>query len=240
MTKTRICVWSGPRNISTALMYSFASRTDTRVIDEPFYAHYLKTTGVAHPGREEVLASQENDAEKVIDNVVLKDYAEPVLFIKNMAHHLTDMQTDFLDELVNVFLIREPMEVLTSLIKNLPDPVMRDTGFQKEYEIFDSLRAKGLKPLVIDARELLLNPPKILEALCKEVGIPFESQMLTWGKGPRPEDGVWAKYWYENVHNSTGFAPYRPANRPVPPKLNELLESCRHYYSLLYKEALKN
>ena len=239
MTKTRICVWSGPRNISTALMYSFASRTDTRVIDEPFYAHYLKTTGVSHPGREEVLASQENDADKVIDNVVLKDYAEPVLFIKNMAHHLTDMQTDFLDELVNVFLIREPAEVITSLIKNLPDPVMRDTGFKMEYEIFDSLQTKGLKPLVIDARELLLDPEKILKAFCAKVGIPFVPQMLTWEKGPRPEDGVWAKHWYENVHNSTGYAPYQPANRPVPPKLNGLLESCRSYYNLLYKEALK-
>lgn len=239
MTKTRICVWSGPRNISTALMYSFANRTDTRVIDEPLYAHYLTCTGVDHPGRKEVLASQENDANKVVNEVILKDYPEPILFIKNMAHHLTGMQTDFLDELVNVFLIRSPEEVITSLIKNLPSPVMRDTGFEMEHEIFKSLRAKGLRPLVIDARELLTDPEKILKAFCAEVGIPFSAQMLAWAKGPRPEDGVWAKYWYDNVHNSTGFAAYQPKNRPVPEKLKPLLESCRHYYHLLYKEALK-
>ena len=239
MTKTRICVWSGPRNISTALMYSFANRTDTRVIDEPFYAHYLKCTGVAHPGREEILAAVDNDADKVISEVVLKDYEEPVLFIKNMAHHLTEMRTDFLDELINVFLIRNPEEVITSLIKNLPDPVMRDTGFKMEYEIFDSLRMKGMKPLVIDARELLMDPEKILKAFCEKVNIPFEPQMLAWDKGPRPEDGIWAKYWYENVHNSTGFVAYQPKNQPVPPALNTLLESCQHYYSLLYQEALK-
>ncbi|MCG8322083.1 MAG: sulfotransferase family protein [Cytophagales bacterium] len=239
MTKTRICVWSGPRNISTALMYSFANRTDTRVIDEPFYAHYLNSTGVTHPGREEVLASQEIDAGKVIDQVVLKDYDEPILFIKNMAHHLTEMRTDFLDKLINVFLIRDPEEVITSLIKNLPEPVMRDTGFKMEYEIFESLQAKGLKPLVIDAHELLKDPEKILKAFCQKVDISFEWQMLSWNKGPRPEDGVWAKYWYENVHNSTGFAPYCPKNRLVPPALNGLLESCQHYYDLLYREAIK-
>ena len=239
MTKIRICVWSGPRNISTALMYSFANRTDTRVIDEPFYAHYLKSTGANHPGRDEVLDSQENDADKIINEVVLKDYSEPVLFVKNMAHHLTAMRTDFLEELVNVFLIRSPEEVITSLIKNIPEPVMRDTGFEMEYQIYESLRQKGLEPLVIDARELLMDPEKILKSFCEKVGIAFEPQMLVWEKGPRPEDGVWAKYWYENVHNSTGFAPYQPKNSAVPPNLNTLLQSCRHYYDLLYEQALK-
>lgn len=239
MTAVRISVWSGPRNISTALMYSFASRSDTTVLDEPLYAHYLAVTDVNHPGREEVLAAQDQDAAKVINNVILKDYDSDVLFIKNMAHHLVDMEERFLGSLKNVFLIRNPADVITSLIKNLPDPVMRDTGFQREYELHNQLKGIGAYPLVIDADELLKDPKKILKVLCQKVGIRFEPAMLKWEKGAIPEDGIWAKYWYKNVHNSVGFAPYKLKHEQVPDHLLPLLEECKFYYDKLFAVAIK-
>lgn len=240
MIATRISVWSGPRNISTALMYSFANRSDTVVVDEPFYAHYLSVTDVDHPGKQEVLHDQENDAKKVIENVVLRDYDKSVLFLKNMAHHLVGMDESFLSQLHNVFLIRKPSDVITSLIKNLANPVIRDTGFKREYELFNQLKDQGLNPLVIDAEELLKNPEKILRIFCDEVGISFEPEMLNWEKGAIPADGIWAKYWYKNVHKSTGFAPYKPKNEQVPARLTPLLEECNFYYEELFSEAIRS
>jgi len=237
--RIRLCVWSGPRNVSTALMYSFAQRSDTRVVDEPLYAHYLATSGVDHPGREEVLAAQENDGERVVRDVVLGSADRPILFLKQMAHHLRQLDTEFLRETVNVLLVRDPREVLTSLVHQIPEPRLVDTGVDIQVDLLDRLRELGQQPIVVDSRELLLNPPAVLEQLCSRVGIAFDPSMLRWEAGARSEDGVWAPHWYENVHKSTGFAPYRPKDVPMPEHVRPVLAEAAPLYDRLFELALR-
>jgi hypothetical protein len=235
----RINLWSGPRNVSTALMYSFAQRTDTRVVDEPIYAHYLRVSGAEHPGREEVLAAMESDGETVVRDVILGESDRPVVFFKQMAHHLVRIDHSFLAECANVLLIRDPAEVLTSIVRQIPQPKLDDIGIEKQHELFDELRALGQDPPVLDSRELLLDPEGVLTQLCARLGIPFDAAMLSWPAGPRPEDGVWAPHWYDNVHRSTGFAPYRPKSEPPPEHVSPVLEAARPHYEALYERALK-
>mgnify|MGYP002395675214 CR=1 FL=1 len=233
MSTKRICMWSGPRNVSTAFMYCFAQRSDTLVVDEPLYAHYLKETGVEHPGREEVLVSMESDGLKVIDQVILGKVAQPVLFIKNMGHHFINLPEDFLFKMQNMFLVRHPEEMLPSLVKKIPEPVLLDTAYELQYQIMQKLLAKGQRPIVVDSKYLLLNPEKTLHLLCEALQIPFDKNMLEWQAGARPEDGVWAKYWYSAVHSSTGFAPYEKKNEKLSDRLHALLEQCQYYYEKL-------
>ena len=210
----RICFWSGPRNVSTALMYAFAQRSDTQVIDEPLYAHYLHTKYGAdadstHPGTAEVLASMSTDAEAVIRDVILGPCDRPVLFMKQMAHHLIDIDLSFLQQTDNVFLIRDPHEMLPSLAKIIGTPTLADTGLKTQHDLLVLLRAVGQSPPILDARLLLENPRGVLCQLCERLDLEFEVAMLSWETGGNPADGVWAPYWYTNVHRSTGFAPYR-------------------------------
>lgn len=235
----RINCWSGPRNVSTALMRSFAQRSDTRVVDEPLYGHYLATTGAAHPGRDELVNVLDTDATSAIENTILGPCERPVLFLKQMVHHLTPgLPLSFLDDCVNVMLIRDPAEVIASLVNQLPNPTLRDVGVERQVELFHYLTARGQQPPVLDARELLLDPPVVLRELCKRIGIPSDPSMLSWPAGPRPEDGPWAKYWYENVHRSTGFAPYRPKSVEVPEQCGDLVAQCRPLYDALRAEAI--
>lgn len=239
MDITRICLWSGPRNISTALMYSFAQRSDTRVVDEPLYGHYLRVSGVEHPAGDEVLAAMETDGETVVREVILGPSDRPVLFMKQMAHHLVELDRGFLAQTVNVLLIRDPREVLMSLVNQIPDPRLADTGIAVQSELYEQLRAMGQEPPVVDSRELLLAPRAVLSELCGRLGLAFEDGMLAWEAGSRPEDGIWAPHWYHNVHRSTGFAPYRPKTDPFPEQLEKLLEECRPYYGKLHGAAIK-
>ena len=236
----RICLWSGPRNVSTALMYSFARRDDTIVIDEPLYGYYLQVSGAPHPGAEEVMAAMETDGEKVVASVILGDYEKPAVFMKHMAHHLTGLNRDFLQYTVNVLLIRDPEEMLPSLINQLPEPTLKDTALPDQAELYDLLTAMGQQPPILDARELLLDPAGVLQKLCQAIDIPFRESMLRWEPGPRPEDGVWAKYWYHNVHKSNGFQPYRKKDIPFPEQLLPLLRECKPYYEKLYARAIKS
>lgn len=229
----RVNVWSGPRNVSTALMYSFAQRADTRVVDEPLYAHYLRVTGAQHPGRDEVLASQENDGEKVVRDVILGPCDRPVLFLKQMAHHLVDLDHAFLARTRNVILTRDPQEMLTSLVENIPEPTLRDTGFAAQTKIVRELRALGQVPHVLVAHEILLDPRGELTRLCSVLDIDFDPAMLAWRPGPRPEDGVWAPHWYASVHRSSGFQPYVRKTLPLPDRLSPLLAECRAHYEEL-------
>ena len=220
-------------------MYSFAQRPDTRVVDEPLYGHYLRVSGADHPGRDEVLAAMETDGETVVRELILGPCDKPVLFMKQMAHHLVALDREFLERTANVLLIRDPAEVLTSLAHQLPNPELSDTGMAVQTELLDALRRLGQEPLVLDSRELLLDPEGVLRQLCEQTGIPFFEEMLRWEAGPRPEDGVWAPHWYHNVHRSTGFKPYRPKEEPLPERLRPLLAECAPHYERLFDAALK-
>ena len=168
-------------------MYSFAQRDDTRVVDEPLYGHYLRVSGADHPGREEILDAMETDGERVVHEVILGRCEAPVLFAKQMAHHLIDLDEAFLTETTNVLLVRDPREMLPSLAAALGPPTLRDTGLARQTELLDRLLDLGQDPVVLDARELLLDPPAVLARLCDRVGIPFTDRMLTWPPGPRPD-----------------------------------------------------
>jgi hypothetical protein len=235
----RINSWSGPRNVSTALMRSFAQRADTRALDEPLYGHYLATTDAPHPGRDELIDSLETNAGAIINEVILGPCDRNVLFMKQMVHHLTpDLDLRFLDSCVNLLLIRDPAEVIASLVHQLPEPTMRDVGLERQVMLFRDLRARGQDPPVLDARLLLLDPERVLTELCERIGIAWDPAMLSWPPGPHPEDGPWARYWYDSVQRSTGFAPYRPSTKNVPEHCRELLSQCVVLYDELLNFAI--
>lgn len=216
MTVTvRINMWSSPRNLSTAMMYSWRQRDDITVVDEPLYAHYLRTSGRDHPGTPEVLASQINDGQRVINEVILGDYDTPVVFFKQMAKHLVGLDQGFLLECHNILLTRDPHDMLTSLQVQLPDATLNDTGFPEMIEILGTLLAVGQQPIVIDTKALLARPTDVLGQVCERLELRFEDAMLTWPAGPKPEDGVWAPHWYDSVHRSTGWQPYVAKDVPL-------------------------
>ncbi|WP_228691386.1 sulfotransferase family protein [Lunatimonas sp.] len=235
----RIFVWSGPRNISTALMYAFAQRTDTRVFDEPLYGYYLAHSPAKeyHPGTDDILRTMEHDGGRVI-RAMLDNQEKPVLFFKNMCHHLLDLDRTFMREGFNVILTREPKEMLSSFREVIEKPAMHDVGYQAQVELLDYFRKESLPFVVVDSKDLLMNPADYLDRLCQRIGIPFEAGMLSWEAGPRKEDGIWAPYWYANVHRSTGFAPYRPKDIPFPPSLEPLLAACQPLYEELMRYKL--
>ena len=237
----RVNAWSSPRNISTAFMYSFAQRPDTRVVDEPLYAHYLthQRSAADHPGREAILASQEPEGEKVIREVILGPYDRPLVLFKQMTHHLIDLPQGFLGQTDNILLIRDPRAIIASYEKVIAHPDMEDIGVRQQFELFEQLKALGTLKAVVDARELLLNPEGVLRQLCASLDIPFYPAMLRWEAGPRKEDGVWAAHWYAGVHRSTGFATYTPRQIHLTGRLEDLAQACQPYYDQLYQVALK-
>lgn len=235
----KLSVWSGPRNVSTALMYSFRQRSDTLVVDEPLYGHYLKVTGADHPGDDEVMEKMDCDGERVVREVILGPCEKPIHFFKNMAHHLTDLDRSFLAKITNALLIRDPREMLPSLTRQMPRPALRDTGLREQVEILAHMLERGEDPVVLDARELLLDPAGVLCEACARLNIPFERAMLNWPAGPKPEDGVWARHWYAGVHASNGFEPYRPKTAPFPEHLEPLLEECLPLYEKLRRYAIR-
>lgn len=239
MAALRINLWSGPRNVSTALMYSFAQRPDTRVVDEPLYGHYLRVSGAEHPGCDEVMAAVDCDGERVVRQVILGPCDRPVFFLKQMAHHLVDLQQGFLSQTTNVLLIRDPAEVLRSLRHQLGTPRLADTGIAVQSALFDDLRRGGEEPPVVDSRELLLSPEAVLARLCAQLGLDPDPGMLSWPAGGRAEDGVWAPHWYANVHRSTGFAPYRLKTGEFPERLRPVLDEARPHYERLLRHALR-
>jgi hypothetical protein len=231
-----ISLWSGPRNVSTALMYSFAQRQDTRVVDEPLYAYYLLKSDAIHPGREEVIASMSHDPEEIWNS--LQHTTSPVMFIKNMAHHAIDLPAEWYYLPEPVLLIRDPRQMLPSLKKQIPDPILRDTGLADQQELLHRFLELGKKPVVIDSRQLLLKPEMVLKRLCEKLGIHYEPTMLNWKAGALDEDGIWAKYWYHRVHKSTGFEPYKEKTDPFPDELKELLDICQPIYDELLTYAI--
>ena len=230
----RICLWSGPRNISTALMYSFAQRPDTLVFDEPLFGHYLKNTNAKeyHPGADEVLSSMETNGEKVIQ-MMMGNHPKEVVFFKSMGHHLLNLDTTFMRSVFNVILTRDPAEVIPSFAKEIENPSMIDIGFEAQVHLLTLLQEMGADVLVIDSNTILKNPEQELRKLCDNIGIPFYNEMLSWEMGPRPEDGIWAKYWYKNVHRSSGFQPYVDKDLVLEDRFKPLYETALPLYQKL-------
>lgn len=220
-------------------MYSFAQRSDMRVVDEPLYGHYLRVSGARHPGGDEVMAKSNCDGDAVMRQLMTLSAEIPdTLFIKHMAHHLVQLDLAFLHETHNVLLIREPREMLPSLTIQVPLATLADTGLRRQCQLLQELNARNQETVVIDSRELLTNPEAILLELCTRLGLSFEKAMLNWPAGPRAEDGVWAKHWYHAVHKSTGFDEYRPKDE-FPAKLQSLLDECQPWYDELYAQAIR-
>ena len=226
----RIAMWSGPRNLSTAMMRAFENRPDCTVVDEPLYAYYLLATGVEHPGREDVLASQPTDWRTVVDSLVAGPVAGPLQYQKHMTHHLLpEVDRSSLAGLRHAFLVRDPERVLTSYAKVRETPTLEDLGLPQQVELFETFGGP-----VVDAADVLADPRGTLSALCAALGIPFDNAMLSWPAGRRESDGVWAPHWYAGVEASTGFAPGSPGGGdPLPDHLRPLLDRCRPYYAAL-------
>jgi hypothetical protein len=237
----RIAMWSGPRNISTAMMRAWGNRPDTFVVDEPFYAFYLKETGADHPGAAEVIAAGETDRRKIIVQLTgpIPNGAR-IFYQKQMTHHLLPkVPRDWLSEVTNCFLIRDPAEVIASYIKKNREPTVQDVGFVQQAQIFDFVhRQTNSIPPVIDADDVLRDPERMLRLLCDAIGVEFTAAMLSWPPGRLETDGIWAKYWYAEVERSTSFAPYRKRKIEVPKSLRDVHDRCREIYDALYEHRL--
>tara|TARA_Y100000589_G_C27117271_1_gene614802 strand:+ start:603 stop:1328 length:726 start_codon:yes stop_codon:yes gene_type:complete len=202
----KIMLWSSPRNISTALMYSFAQRSDTKVVDEPFYAYYLThvNTKVDHPGKREIINSQSSSLNEIVNEIEMF-LEKDVLFIKNMTHHLAKTNVNFSRDWYHVILTRSPQSAYISFKKVISNPTVLDMGYKEQYAIALKFKKKNIPFYILSSEELLNSPKKELENLCDYLKINFDNNMLSWDRGGIKEDGIWAKYWYENVHKSHGF-----------------------------------
>jgi hypothetical protein len=238
-----IAMWSGPRNISTAMMRAFENRTDTSVWDEPLYACFLERTHLPHPVREEVLQAHahELDYESVVARI-LEPPTMPIFYQKHMAHHLLpEMDRGWLDApgITHAFLIRDPREMILSLVQRFPQMGLDDTGLPQQSEIFHRLLDRQeTPPIVLDARDVLESPREMLSLLCDRFGVEFDDAMLSWPAGPRGSDGAWADAWYESVRASTGFAAWSPREGELPSHLNEVHNRCRDLYDEMHSHCL--
>jgi hypothetical protein len=237
-----IAMWSGPRNISTALMRSFENRPDTLVIDEPFYAHYLHQTGLEHPGRETVLAAQSINADDVIKDITAPiPNGKSVFYQKHMTQHMLDtIDPDWMSGMQHAFLIRDPAFMLASYVKQRSEVNLSDIGIVQQKNLFDKVcDATGNIPPVIDSADVLKDPEGILAKLCEAFGIVFTDQMLSWPEGKRESDGAWAPWWYANVETSTGFAPYQEKEIALDAYLQSIADEAQPYYDYMSKHKLQ-
>ena len=238
---TRVAMWSGPRNISTAMMYSFDNRSDCFATDEPLYANYLLSTKTAHPDADEVIDHYETDLESIISHLTgsIPDDM-PVWYQKHMSHHVTeDADLDWLDGLTNCFLIRDPREVLLSL-SNVTDVVnLWVMGLPQQVRILSHVvETTGKEPPIIDARDVLEDPVGMLSALCDRLEIEYVDEMVSWDPGPRDCDGIWARHWYDSVWKTTGFSPYTPREGQLSPEHDSVLEEAMPLYDELWSRRL--
>ena len=232
----RIAMWSGPRTISTALMRAWENRPDTVVVDEPLYGFYLARSGVPHPGRAEIITSMPGDWPVVLDQLAAAPLPDgkTVYYQKHMTHHLLpEVDRGALRGLRHAFLIRDPRQLLASYARVRAEPVLADLGLAQQLEIFRLLGGP-----VVDAGDVLRRPRPMLEALCDALGVRFDPAMLSWPAGPRPTDGVWARYWYDGVWRSTGFGPYRETTTVLPAALEPLARECQRFYAEMYAHRI--
>lgn len=237
----RIAAWSGPRNISTAMMRAWENRGDCAVTDEPLYAHYLATTGLDHPGRDDVIAAGDTDWRRVASTLTgpVPD-RQPLWYQKHMSHHLLPgMGNGWVHSLCNIFLIRDPALVVASYIRSRASVVASDIGLQQQARLFDEVAQRlGRAPPVIDAERFLRDPRAHLELLCAWLGVPFSERMLHWPAGPRESDGVWAPHWYAAVWQSTGFEPWRERHVALEGAALQAADDCRPAYDNLLRHAM--
>jgi len=222
------------------MMRSWENRPDTVVCDEPFYAHYLKVTGLDHPAREEVLAHHESDWELVVDGLC-GDVDALIFYQKHMTHHLLpEIGRDWLLAMTNIFLIRNPREMITSLVKTIQNPTIDETGLPQQLKLFEHVhRETGTIPLVLDSKDVLQHPKTILMQVCNRLGIPFYDEMVAWPAGKRESDGIWAPHWYASVEASTGFMPWQSKEEQVPDALESLALECTTIYEQLAAHRLQ-
>ena len=242
MNKNIIAMWSGPRNLSTAIMRSFENRKDTVVFDEPFYAHYLSVTELNHPGRDEILDSQSTNWNEVVEKCTNTSFHEKNLcYQKHMAqHNLQDFDISWIKDIQNCILIRDPKYVIASYEKKFPVVDERHLGYIQQAEIIEFLeKERGITPPIIDADDILKNPESMMKKLCNVLDIVFYKSMLRWPPGARESDGVWGAYWYKGVYESTGFKLYTKKEVNLDQKLADVYEKCKKHYDSFYKKRIK-
>jgi hypothetical protein len=228
----KIAMWSGPRNLSTAMMYAFGARSDFALMDEPFYAPYLARTGADHPMAAQIIQHHETDPDRV--GQMCQQQGVPHLYMKHMPHHMLEgFPMDWAGNCVNIHLIRHPARVIASYAAKREAPTLEDIGFVRQSEVFEKLGG-----IVIDGADIRCDPEAMLRRLCEEIGLPFDPAMLGWSAGPRPEDGIWAQHWYGAVHKSTGFAGAEDDLPTVPEDLEPLLDAALPHYLWLKARAL--
>jgi hypothetical protein len=241
MTPLRIAMWSGPRNISTALMRAWENRGDCAVSDEPLYAAYLAETGLDHPGRDEIVAQGETDWKRVVAHLTGPVPGDkPIWYQKHMTHHLLpSMQREWVHALTNVLLIREPAAVVASYLKSRSSVTPQDIGLPQQAMLFDELSERRSKaPIVIDADVFLQSPRTQLQRLCEALELPFSDRMLHWPAGPRESDGIWAPHWYEAVWRSTGFEQWAARSVHLEGEALSVAQACRPAFERLRAVAL--
>ena len=242
MNAVKIAMWSGPRNISTALMRSFENRNDTFVSDEPFYAHFLKQTGVEHPMRDEVIKLGNSNWAEVSDYLTntIPD-GKSVWYQKHMAqHNLPGVDLEWAEKVFNCFLIRDPKEVILSYTKKYAISSVYQLGFPQQFDLFTQLREKkGVAPIILDSTDILINPESMLKKLCRTLGIPFTNKMLKWPKGRRKSDGIWGKHWYNAVEQSTSFQAYQKKDEKIPIEYTAIYEESLEFYLQLYNQRIQ-
>jgi hypothetical protein len=237
---TRIInMWAAPRNVSTAMMYAWAQRDDTTVWDEPMYGNFLAVTMIDHPMGKEILEAVPYDAYEIADLMLHGDWETPLVFYKNMAHHLVGFDIAMVDEMENFILTRDPIDMLPSLYRGLERvPTGSDAGYSAQVAILDRIIASGRDPIVVDTRSVLDDSQDTLTALCARLDVPFDASMLGWPAGPKDYDGVWGPHWYKRLHTSTGFEPYTAATSPLADDLKAVYEECAPLYKRLTEYAI--
>lgn len=237
----RLAVWSGPRNLSTALMRSWENRPDTVVVDEPLYAAFLARTGIDHPGRDDVLAAGETDLDRAVAGLTAPLPSGVALqYQKHMCHHLPEGSVPgWVGRLTTVLLVRDPREVVASYVRSRTSVTPADLGVHRQVDLLDALLTAGQDPPVVDAGDFLRDPGAYLTWWCDWLGLPFTDRMLHWPAGPRDTDGVWAPHWYASVLASTGFEPYRPRRVELAPAEEAVAEGCREPYERLHARRVR-
>jgi hypothetical protein len=236
----RIAMWSGPRNISTAMMRSWENRSDTQVVDEPFYAFYLHKTRSPHPCFEEILQSQSDNYSQVVSELTKATSNSNIQYQKQMTHHMLDgIDLTWSKQLQHCFLIRDPAQVVNSYTNSRGVCSVEDIGIKRQFELYQDIsQISGQDIPIIDSNDVLKNPERVLKLLCEKLGVAFMPAMLNWPQGSRISDGVWAKHWYKNVDNSSGFSPYSAQHLQLNDKQLSVVNQVQPFYQQLYNKRI--